>query len=76
MLVAVAPVGTFAFVTSAAGSAPFEQAEFIGASGFAALKASVAPVRAVCLAAHAVGQVVGMVGGFLRLTGGSPRPPR
>jgi hypothetical protein len=96
VLVAVALVGTFAVVTSAAGSAPFEQAELIGASrnqaayrvfaafdilewlgfgavllGFAMLSANVAPVRATCLAALAVGQVVGMVGGYLRLTAGS-----
>lgn len=35
--------------------------------GFAALSASVAPVRAVCVAALGVAQVVGMLGGYLRL---------
>lgn len=96
VLVAVALIGTFAFVMSAAGSVPIEQAELIGASrnpavyrlfvafdilewlgfgavllGFAALSAGVAPVRATCLAALAVAQVVGMVGGYLRLTAGA-----
>jgi hypothetical protein len=36
--------------------------------GFGALSASVAPVRAACLAALSVAQVVGMLGGYLRLT--------
>lgn len=96
VLVAVALVGTFGVVMSSAGSAPFEQAELVGASrnpvgyrafvafdilewlgfgavllGFAALSAGVAPVRSTCLAALAVGQVVGMIGGYLRLTAGA-----
>lgn len=91
-LVTVALVATFGVVMSAAPSAPFEQAELIGASrnlaayrifaaldtllwlgfgavllGFAGLAAGRSPVRSVCIAALAVTQVVGMVGGYLRL---------
>ncbi len=36
--------------------------------GFGALSASVAPVRAACVAALAVAQIVGMLGGYLRLS--------
>lgn len=91
-VVTLSLVAAFGVVMSAAASAPFEQAELIGASrnlaayrafaaldtlvwlgfgavllGFAGLTAGRSPVRSICVAALAVTQVVGMVGGYLRL---------
>jgi hypothetical protein len=92
-IVTLALVGAFGVIISGAGTAPFEQAELIGASrnpaayrifaaldtlawlgfgavllGFAALSAKLAPVRSACVAALAIAQLVGMIGGYLRLT--------
>lgn len=100
-LVTLALVGAFGVVMSAAGSAPIEHAELIGASrnpaayrifaaldvlvwlgfgavllGFAGVGARSSLVRSVCVAALAVTQVVGMIGGYLRLAATTPLAAR